>query len=264
MTTELLRLLEDPRPEVRQAAADAFGRMGHDGQEVTQKLATLLRKSQGFVALRTATALAEIGDPRGHEYLKRQWASKKKMPAIYRKRLMESRAHVGFPDARALRSALGPTARVETRMRYLGYLAPFKGGSKASKELRSWMKKSDPTNRLYASIAGYKHPRTRSQALKSLEALCGHANSAIANKAAQALANERNQFGVDLLIAGMKSTELSAASLATDSMLMLGRLLSQLKEPKRGAVLQGLDLAFKNGMSEDLKLAAAVAQLRPR
>ena len=262
MMRELLQLLTDPRPEVRQAAAEALGKIGQRSPEIVQMLANLLRNSQGFVALRTAVALGKIGDARGPEYLQRQWASTKKMPAIYRKKLLESLAELGKADARSLRAALRPATRQETQLRYLGYLSAYKGGKKASAELMSKMNDSAPTTQLYAAISASGHRRTQKQAIATLKSLCSHRNATIASGAALALAEQRNSYGVDLLVLAVKSTEISQAGRTAESTLMLGRLSPELKEPKGGLVHKSLQTAFDSAMSDDLKLAAAIALSR--
>ena len=86
--------LEDQRPEVRGAAADALGKLGGQSPEVVALLTPLLADGSSHVRTRAAAALFRLGDPSGTPWLQELAASQ--VPAG---RLVAAEAMSSRPDA---------------------------------------------------------------------------------------------------------------------------------------------------------------------
>ncbi len=114
--------LEDQRPEVRGAAADALGKLGRQSPEAAALLKPLLADGSSHVRTRAAAALYRLGDPAGTPWLQELAASD--VPAG---RLVAAEAMSSRPDAAwtALVTELATTGGdPEVRLGAASLLAP--------------------------------------------------------------------------------------------------------------------------------------------
>jgi HEAT repeat protein len=115
--------LEDERPEVRGAAADALGKLGGQSPNVVALLTPLLSDGSSHVRTRAAAALYRLGDPAGTPWLQELAASD-----IQTGRLVAAEAMASRPDAAwtALVTELAASgAEPEIRLGAAKLIAPY-------------------------------------------------------------------------------------------------------------------------------------------
>ncbi|MFH1129857.1 MAG: HEAT repeat domain-containing protein, partial [Pseudomonadota bacterium] len=258
MQPALRKALNDDRPEVRQEAAEALGKMGDRSAETVDALRKALAANQKFVAIRMAVALDRIGDKEGVKYLERQLA-KPKLAHMYRKKLLEALGELGKANPKELKRTLGKSPIQKTELRYLGYLAIPRTGKHARQKLEKLLTNQDMETRLQAAKALAHLPNQLELAKNALHSVLAGNWPDLKIQAAQELCWLGDPNGIDVLLKSLHSAAGSDEVLLTTSALALGSLD---QNAAQGTIVnQTLVTTFIQTPSADLKLATAVALL---